>query len=155
MLKSEWLTRDERQNLKLNSMDDEQLKSEFGFSEYSIEQIRKSARRIKEISSEFVNGLRVPSHRSMYVMHAQAHESRDYHYLIDRETGQIITKVYVSRGAWVENQPENSYELALGMSDIPERPTYRDLLESFIDQMRGQGAAREEERIAEEVEEVA
>ena len=45
----------------------------------------------------------------------------------------------------MENQPENSYELALGMSDIPERPTFRDLLESFIDQIRGQGAAMVEE----------
>lgn len=137
-IKSEWLSGDEIRNLKLNMMGDEQLKNEFGFSDYSIGQIRKSARHIKLISSEIINGLRVPTHMSMYLMHAQASKSRDYHYLIDRQTGQIIQKIYVSRGSWVEDRPENSYELSLGMSDIPERPTYRDLLESFIDQMRAQ-----------------
>ena len=138
-IKSEWLTDGERRHVELAKKTDEQLKAEFGFSDYSISQIRKSAKHVEEISQGRINGMRVPTHRTMYLMHAQARKSRDYHYLIDRETGQIFSKIYVSRGAWVEGRPANSYELSLGMSDIPERPTYRDLLESFIEQMRAQG----------------
>lgn len=150
-IKAEWLTDEERKNVKLNEMDDEQLKNEFGFSDYSIKQIRKSAKHVEEISTEIINGLRVPTHRALYVIHSQARDSREYHYLIDRETGQIITKVYVSHGAWVENRPENSYELSLGF--IHGRATYRDLLESFIEQMRAQGndGSHSVAEIAEEV----
>lgn len=137
-MKGEWLTDEERRNVELAKKSDEELKTEFGFSEYNITGIRKSARHLKEISEKFVNGKRVPSHRTLYVLHTQARESRDYHYIIDARSGQIINKIYVSRGAYVVGHPENSYELSLGMSDIPERPTYRDLLESFIEQMRAQ-----------------
>jgi hypothetical protein len=137
-IKSEWLTEEERRNVELAKKSDEQLKAEFGISNYSVSQIRKSAKHIKSISRTSINGLRTPTHMAMYLMHAHARKSRDYHYLLDRDTGQILSKIYVSRGAWVEDRPANSYELSLGMSDIPERPTYRDLLESFIEQMRAQ-----------------
>jgi hypothetical protein len=137
-IKTEWLSKEEIRNLQLAKKSDDELKAEFGLSDYSISQIRKSEKHIQEISLQRINGLRVPTHMAMYLMHAQACKSRDYHYLIDRETGQIIQRIYVSAGAWVDHRPENSYELSLGMSDIPERPTYRDLLESFVEQMGAQ-----------------
>lgn len=138
-IKNEWLKDSERRDVKLDTMSDEKLAAEFGFSDYSIAQIRKSAKHIRQISQERINGLRVPTHRAMYLMHAQARKSREYHYLINQETGDIIDKVYISCGSWVDRRPENSYELSLGMSDIPEKPTYRDLLESFVEQMFAQG----------------
>ena len=138
-IKSEWLKDDERRNAKLAEQSDEQLKAEMGFSDYSISQLRRSAKHIQEISKKRINGQRVPTHQAMYLMHAQARKSRDYHYLIDRDTGQIISKIYISVGAWVEGRPANSYELSLRMSDIPEKPTYRELLESFVEQMMAQG----------------
>jgi len=140
-IKAEWLSDGERRNIQLATKSDDELRAEYGFSDHLISQIRKSAKHIEEISQQSINGLRVPTHMAMYLMHAQAHESRDYHYLLDANSGQIFQRIYVSKGAYVNHHPENSYELSLGMSDIPEKPTYRDLLESFIDQMRSQGVA--------------
>lgn len=140
-MKADWMTKDEAKSIAWAKLSDEQLKADWGFSEYTIAQIRKSAKHIQEISAKKINGMRVPTQLAMYVMHAQARKSRDYHYILDVASGQILQRIYVSNGAWVENRPENSYEIALGMSDIPVRPTYRDLLESIVEQMRSQGDA--------------
>lgn len=135
-IKSEWLTKDELMDLEFDNQTDEQLNKNYGFTEYSISRIRSTAKHIREISSGKINGMRVPTHRALYLIHAQAKRSRDFHFFIDMDTGDYITKVYVSPGSWVEGKPKNSYEISLMMSDIPANPTYRELLESIINQMK-------------------
>lgn len=138
-IKSQWLSREERMNLKFDNQTDEQLIRNFGFTEYRINQIRKTARHIRRISAHRINGMRVPTHESMKKIRSQARDSRDYHFLIDRSTGRIRRIVYCPVGSLLSNQPPDCYEISLGMSDIPPNPSYRSLIESIVDQMILQG----------------
>lgn len=137
-IKKEWLTEEEQRYLKLSQESDEILSNYYGLSHISIEEVRKTAKRLERLSSKYINGMRVPTHRALYLMHAQLKRSRDFHYFIEAKTGNIDLKVYCQPGSWVDNEPEGTYEISLSISNIGENSTYRDLLESVITQMEGQ-----------------
>jgi hypothetical protein len=139
VLKSQWLSKEERINLEYDTQTDDKLVTVFGFTDYRIKEIRKNANHIRKISSTWITGMHVPTHESMRKIRNQARESRDYHFLIDQATGRINRMVYCPQGSWLSNKPPRTYEITLGMSDIPPNPSYRDLLESIVDQMISQG----------------